>query len=112
MHSSTAINGTWRAPANSQLLTYYIKYSSLLTNSYTLTTRATALALTGLHPHEQYNISVQARNRAGLSLPVYATAKTYSDSESLCSNYYMHKQQFTDKYIVVYNSSVDKSLVT
>ena len=84
-HSSTAINATWRPPANSQSLTYYIKYSSPLTGQNTLTTGATALALTGLHPHEQYNISVQATNRAGLSLPVYAAVKTYSDSESLCS---------------------------
>ena len=83
VHSSTAINATWTPPANSHLLAYYIKYSSPLTGQNTLTTRATALALTGLHPHEQYNITVQARNRAGLSLPVYATVKTYSDSESL-----------------------------
>jgi hypothetical protein len=82
VHSSTAINATWRAPANSQSLAYYIKYSSPLTGQNTLITRATALALTGLHPHEQYNISVQARNRAGLSLPVYATDKTYSDIPS------------------------------
>ena len=87
VHSSTAINATWRAPANSQSLAYYIKYSSPLTGQNTLTTGATALALTGLHPHEKYNISVQARNRAGLSLPVYATVKTYSDSECLCSTY-------------------------
>ena len=85
VHSSPAINATWRPPANSQSLAYYIKYSSPLTGQNTLTTRATALALIGLHPHEQYNVSVQARNRAGLSLPVYATAKTFSDSESLCS---------------------------
>ena len=89
VQSSTAMNVTWRPPANSQSLSYYIKYSSPLTGQNTLTTRATALALTGLHPHQQYNITVQARNRAGLSLPVYATAKTYSDSESLHSIYYM-----------------------
>ena len=41
----------------------------------------TTLTLTGLHPYEEYTISVQAGNEGGLSVPVTGTARTYSDSE-------------------------------
>ena len=44
-------------------------------------TTSTTLNLTGLHPYEEYTISVQAGNRAGLSVPVTGTARTNSDGE-------------------------------
>ena len=44
-------------------------------------TVSTNMTLTGLHPYEEYTISVQAGNRAGLSVPVIDTARTHSDSE-------------------------------
>ena len=43
----------------------------------------TTLTLTGLHPYEEYTISVQAGNRAGLSVPVTGTARTYSDGQPM-----------------------------
>ena len=47
--------------------------------------RSNVYTLTGLHPYEEYTISVQAGNRAGLSAPVTGTARTYSDGEPFCS---------------------------
>ena len=44
-------------------------------------TTFTTLNLTGLQPFEEYTISVQAGNRAGLSVPVTGTARTDSDGE-------------------------------
>ena len=46
-----------------------------------ISSRSTTLTLTDLHPYEEYTISVQAGNRAGLSVPVTGTARTYSDGE-------------------------------
>ena len=46
-------------------------------------TTSTTLTLTGLHPYEEYTISVQAGNRAGLNVPVTGTARTYSDGEPI-----------------------------
>ena len=76
--SSTSINVRWSPPPNSDRLplTYYVNYTGM-----SRSTSNTTLTLTGLHPYEEYTISVQAGNKAGLSVPVTGTARTYSDSE-------------------------------
>ena len=78
--SSTSINVRWIPPPNSDQLplTYHvmIKYTGM-----SRSTSNTTLTLTGLHPYEEYTISVQAGNKGGLSVPVTGTAMTYSDSE-------------------------------
>ena len=78
--SSTSINVRWSPPANSDQLplTYHVNYTGLGRS-----TLDTTLTLTGLHPYEEYTISVQAGNKGGLSVPVTGTARTYSDSELL-----------------------------
>ena len=76
--SSTSIKVQWTPSPNSDLLplTYHVNYTGV-----SRSTTSTTLTLTGLHPYEEYTISVQAGNRAGLSVPVTGTARTYSDSE-------------------------------
>ena len=76
--SSTSINVQWSPPPNSDRLplTYHFNYTGM-----SRSTSDTTLTLTGLHPYEEYTISVQAGNKGGLSVPVTGTARTYSDSE-------------------------------
>ena len=76
--SSTSINVRWSPPPNSDRLplTYHVNYTGM-----SRSTSDTNLTLTGLHPYEEYTISVQAGNKGGLSVPVTGTARTYSDSE-------------------------------
>ena len=76
--SSTSINVQWSPPPNSDRLplTYHVNYTGM-----SRSTLDTTLTLTGLHPYEEYTISVQAGNKGGLSVPVTGTARTYSDSE-------------------------------
>ena len=76
--SSTSINVLWSPPPNSDRLplTYHVNYTGMSRN-----TPNTTLTLTGLHPYEEYTISIQAGNKGGLSVPVTGTARTYSDSE-------------------------------
>ena len=76
--SSTSINVRWSPPPNSDRLplTYHVNYTGM-----SRSTSDTTLTLTGLHPYEEYTISVQAGNKGGLSAPVTGTARTYSDSE-------------------------------
>ena len=76
--SSTSINVRWNPPPNSDQLplTYNVNYTGM-----SRSTSDTTLTLTGLHPYEEYTISVQAGNKGGLSVPVTGTARTYSDSE-------------------------------
>ena len=76
--SSTSIKVQWTPPPNSDRLplTYHVNYTGL-----SRSTTSTTLTLTGLHPYEEYTISVQAGNRVGLSVPVNGTARTYSDGE-------------------------------
>ena len=66
---------------------YHINYSSPFSNwnqpTILPTSNAKPYTLTGLHPYEEYTISLQAGNRAGLSVPVTGTARTYSDSECM-----------------------------
>ena len=52
-------------------------------NQHTILSSSNVHTLTGLHPYEEYTISVQAGNRAGLSVPVTGTARTYSDGEHI-----------------------------
>ena len=76
--SSASINVRWSPPPNSDRLplTYHVNYTGK-----SRSTSDTTLTLTGLHPYEEYTISVQAGNEGGLSVPVTGTARTYSDSE-------------------------------
>ena len=76
--SSTSINVQWIRPPNSDRLplTYHVNYTGMSRSA-----SDTTLSLTGLHPYEEYTISVQAGNKGGLSVPVTGTARTYSDSE-------------------------------
>ena len=80
--SSKSIDVNWKAPENGQNLNYYVGYTSALTTAKTeAPTVSTNMTLTGLHPYEEYTISVQAGNRAGLSVPVTGTARTFGGSE-------------------------------
>ena len=83
--SSKSLNIFWKVPEHSNSLMYHINYSSPFSNRNQLTILTTSHAynLTGLHPYEEYTISVQAGNRAGLSVPVTGTARTSSDSECM-----------------------------
>ena len=72
--TSRVITVTWTAPTNHQSLVYHVNYSSPLTGQNSTTTSDTTLTLTGLHPYEEYTISVQAGNKGGLSVPVTGTA--------------------------------------
>ena len=76
--SSTSIKVQWTPPPNSDRLplTYHVNYTGM-----SRSTTSTTLTLTGLHPYEEYTISVQAGNDGGLSAPVTGTARTYSDGE-------------------------------
>ena len=76
--SSTSINVRWSPPPNSDQLplTYHVNYTVM--SRYT---SDTIMTLTGLHPYEEYTISIQAGNKGGLSVSVTGTARTYSDSE-------------------------------
>ena len=76
--SSTSIRVQWSPPPNSDRLplTYHVNYTGM-----SRSTSDTTLTITGLHPYEEYTISVQAGNEGGLSVPVTGTARTYSDSE-------------------------------
>ena len=76
--SSTSINVRWSPPPNSDQLplTYHVNYTGVSGS-----TSDTTLTFTGLHPYEEYTISVQAGNEGGLSVPVTGKARTYSDSE-------------------------------
>ena len=74
--TSRAITVTWTAPTNHQSLVYHVNYSSPLTGQNSTATSDTTLTLTGLHPYEDYTISVQAGNKEGLSVPVTGTAMT------------------------------------
>ena len=74
--TSRAITVTWTAPTNHKSLVYHVNYSSPLTGQNSTTTSDTTLTLTGLHPYEEYTISVQAGNEGGLSVPVTGTART------------------------------------
>ena len=76
-----AVTTTWTAPTNHQSLVYHVNYSSPLTGQNSTSTSDTTLTLTGLHPYEEYTISVQAGNKGGLSVPVNGTVRMYSDSE-------------------------------
>ena len=83
--SALSINISWKEPEFRNSLMYHINYSSPITKPNThITSRSTTLTLTGLHPYKEYTISVQAGNRAGLSVPVTGTARTYSDGELYC----------------------------
>ena len=79
--SANSIVLKWKAPARNNLLTYHVNYGFPMNSSNFERTASTTLTLTGLHPYEEYTISVQAGNRAGLSVPVTGTARTYSDGE-------------------------------
>ena len=76
--SSTSVKVQWTPPPNSDQLplTYHVNHTGM-SRSTTFTT----LTITGLHPYEEYTISVQAGNRAGLSVPVTGTTRTYSYGE-------------------------------
>ena len=74
--TSRTITVTWTAPTNNQSLVYNVNYSSPMTGRNSTTTSDTTLTLTGLHPYEEYTISVQAGNKGGLSVPVNGTART------------------------------------
>ena len=74
--TSRAITVTWTAPTNHQSLVYHVNYSSPLTGRNSTTTSDTTLTLTGLHPYEEYSISVQAGNKGGLGLLVTGTTRT------------------------------------
>ena len=78
---SRAVTTTWTAPTNHKSLVYHVNYSSPLAGQNSTTTSGTTLILTGLHPYEEYTISVQAGNKGGLSVPETGTTRTYSDSE-------------------------------
>ena len=83
--SSKSMSLFWKEPKKSNSLMYHINYSSPMSNPITRKVfRSTNLTLTGLHPYEEYTISVQAGNRAGLSIPVNGTARTYSGGEPIC----------------------------
>ena len=82
MISSKSISVEWKDPEHSNSLMYHVNYSFPMSKANTrISSISTTLILTGLHPYEEYTISVQAGNRAGLSVPVTDTARTYSDGE-------------------------------
>ena len=81
--SSRSISIGWQDSEHSNSLMYHINYTSPMSNNnqHTILSSSNDHTLIGLHPYEEYTISVQAGNRAGLSAPVTGTARMYSDGE-------------------------------
>ena len=77
--SSTSIRVTWTTPHNAQRLplTYHVGYSSEFTTEMSTSTTELSLILTGLHPFDEYTVTVEAENKGGNSGPLYKSVRTW-----------------------------------
>ena len=77
--SSTSIRVTWSPPPNAERLplTYHVGYSSEFTAERSTATTEQSLVLTGLHPFNDYTVTVEAENLAGNSGPLYKNIRTW-----------------------------------
>ena len=78
--SSTSIRVTWTTPPNAQRLplTYHVGYSSEFTVRMSTSTTELSLILSGLHPFDEYTVTVEAENNGGRGHPVVRQATTLS----------------------------------
>ena len=76
--SSTSIRVTWTPPPNAERLplTYHVGYSSEFTAERSTPTTELSLVLTGLHPFDEYTVTVEAENNGGRGGPVVRKATT------------------------------------
>ena len=86
--SSTSIRVTWTPPSNAEQLplTYHVGYFSEFTVERSTQTTELSLILTGLHPFDEYTVSVEAENNGGRGRPVVRKATTLS--AGMCSYTY------------------------
>ena len=77
--SSTSIRVTWTPPPNADRLplTYHVGYSSEFTIRMSTSTTELSLVLTGLHPFDEYTVTVEAENLAENSGPLYKSVRTW-----------------------------------
>ena len=77
--SSTSIRVTWTPPPNAERLplTYHVGYSSEFTVRMSATTTELSLVLTGLHPFDEYTVTVEAENKGGNSGSLYKSVRTW-----------------------------------
>ena len=70
---------TWTPPPNAKRLplTYHVGYSSEFTTEGSNSTTELSLILTGLHPFDEYTVTVEAENLAGNSGPLYKSVRTW-----------------------------------
>ena len=78
--SSTSIRVTWTTPPNAERLplTYHVGHSSEFTADRSTSTKELSLILTGLHPFDEYTVTVEAENNGGRGGPVVRKATTLS----------------------------------
>ena len=83
--SSTFIKVVWTPPPNAERLPliYHIGYSSEFTGRMSTPTTQLSLVLTGLHPFDEYTVTVEAENNGGRGRPVVKKATTLS--AGMCS---------------------------
>ena len=71
---------TWTPPPNAERLplTYHVGYFSEFTVKMSASTTELSLVLTGLHPFDEYTVTVEAENNGGRGRPVVRKATTLS----------------------------------
>ena len=72
---------TWTPPPNAERLplTYHVGYSSEFTAEMSNSTTELFLILTGLHPFDVYNVTIEAENIGGRGGPTMTEARKLSD---------------------------------
>ena len=75
---------TWTPPPNAERLplTYHVGYFSEFTAERSTPTTELSLVLTGLHPFDEYTVTVEAENNGGRVGPV--VRKTTTLSAGMC----------------------------
>ena len=78
--SSTSFRVTWTTPPNAERLPliYHVSYFSEFTVERSTSTTELSLVLTGLHPFDEYTVTVEAENKGGRGGPVVEKATTLS----------------------------------
>ena len=71
---------TWTPPPNAERLplTYHVGYSSDFTTERSNSTTNLSLILTGLHPFDEYTVTVEAENNGGKGGHIVRQATTLS----------------------------------
>ena len=90
--SSTSIRVTWTPPPNAERLplTYHVGYSWEFTTDRSTPTTELSLVLTGLHPFDEYTVTVEAENNGRRGQPIVKKATTLSAGMCFILYYLLH----------------------